>query len=208
MTLRDLLPAAQQVVVDHYLGLNVRYGVPRTLNLYLWRNIAGAANGYGESPRRNRREVVERRLQALSTVWYESWNSCNALAGGGDDCQIPLAHELGHALALTHSCSFCNALPDGGTCCTDLCFVAPDHFFTCQAGQPASQRFNNWCSCEILPDASPRPTACGGNFECCGPSHATEHRLMYPQAGDGPGAGTELCPGEVESARSAAREFF
>jgi len=128
MTLRDLLPAAQQVVVDHYLGLNVRYGVPRTLNLYLWRNIAGAANGYGESPRRNRREVVERRLQALSTVWYESWNSCNALAGGGDDCQIPLAHELGHALALTHSCSFCNALPDGGTCCTDLCFVAPDHF--------------------------------------------------------------------------------
>jgi hypothetical protein len=207
MTLRDLLPAAQQDVVDHYLGLNVRYGVPRTLNLYLWRNM-GDANGYGESPRRNRREVAERGLQALSTVWYESGEACGPLAGGGDDCQVPLAHEFGHALALTHSCSPCGPQPDGRTCCTDLCFMAPDHFFTCQASQPSSQRWNNWCACEILPDANPRPTACGDAYECCGPRHATEHRLMFPKAGGGPGAGSELCRGEIESARSGAREFF
>ena len=207
MSLRDLLPAAQQVVVDHYLDLNVRYGVPRTLNLYLWRNIAGAPNGYGESPRRNRPEVVAGGLQALSTVWYESWLACGPLAGG-DDCQVSLAHELGHALALGHSCSFCDALPDGGTCCTNLCFVAPDHYFTCQAGQPASQQWNNWCACEILPDATPRTTACRDTFECCGPRHASEHRLMFPKAGGGPGAGTELCRGEIESARAAARDFF
>jgi hypothetical protein len=208
-TLRERPPAEQQVIIDHYLRLNADYGVSRMLNVYLWRNIFSGVNGYGESPRRNRIEVTERRLEALATLWYESWLACGAMPEGGDDCQLSVAHEVGHALGLAHSCYLCGAQPGAGTCCTDLCWAPRDYYYTCPAGDTTSHRWDNWCACEGQPgeDAVRDLTACGERFQCCDPNDE-RHRLMYPKAGKPKASGFKLCEGEIQSARSGVREFF
>jgi hypothetical protein len=209
-TLQGMLPVEQQTVIDHYLQLNATYGLKGALNVYLWSNISGLINGYGESPRRNRPEVKERELTALSTLWYESGLACAALTGGGDECQLSISHEVGHALGLTHTC-FVASLPPSGACCRNLCWAPPDYYYVCPVTGDAGSQWGRWCACEGGPGSwsFPRFTVCGDPFEACGTRHQTLSRLMHPAANNlAAGSGFNLCDGEIQAARSGAQDFF
>lgn len=213
MTLRTRPPPEQQAIVDHYLELNVVYGVPRAVNVFLWRNVAGRrANGYGESPRRGRVEVGDRKLEAVATVWFESGlPSCRQ--ADGTSCQLKVAHELGHSLGLAHTCRLCTSPTDTSspTCCMDLCWSARDYYYECREGDDNPLRWKGSCWCEGVPGDEVRNglTLYGEPWGCCSDAGSRPGRLMYPNADAGePASGKTLCPAEITSARSAVREFF
>lgn len=227
--MRFELPDDQQKRVDGYLNTNVLYGIPGTVNLYFWRNLArGKDNtrpdGYGESSRRNRPEIPRRSIEALSTVWIRSglkcpiasdceFNSTNAELC--TDCQRHLAHEFGHALGLKHNCQAC----DRTKCCQPTCSetrfdgVEPTTYYyyaSVSTGHglclPGAEIGQTWCCCGCEPGsaASDGLNACGEPFVCCEASEASSKCRLMALVPDG----STLCDGEVHSARSAVREFF
>jgi hypothetical protein len=94
-------------------------------------------------------------------------------------------------------------------CCADLCLGPKGRYHVCRDGESTSARYDNWCACEGTPGAAAGgPTACGEPLACCGPEHSRLGRLMYPEAAAVPAGGKSLCPGEIDLARSGAKEFF
>jgi hypothetical protein len=203
----------QRERVDAYLEWNQFYGFSRMLNVYLWANIEGA-NGYGESPRRGRIEIDERGIEALPTVWIESeLRSCRVKAFASA-CQARVAHELGHALGLGHVCRVCEA----GRCCDELCWSGVDHYYSycrppasCaeQAAAPAAiVEQPCCCGCKRVDDVVDMVNLCGESMVCCQAEYPVAGRLMFEPATGLGKSGTELCAGEIHSARAAVREFF
>jgi hypothetical protein len=61
----------------------------RAINVYLWKEIVGVANGFGRSPISG---------NGKATVWLDTFCDAESL----DGCATLAAHELGHALGLYH----------------------------------------------------------------------------------------------------------
>ena len=200
--LRGSAATQQQAIVDRYLEINQIYGVPRKLNIYLWWHLEGGW-AYGESPRRARIEVTERRIEALSTVWYFSQLQCDT-PRQAKGCQKIFAHELGHALGLTHICRDCQLCAP----CRALQWEPRDYYTSapqCRPGDLCLPAEAGDCCREPEEAIVDGRNVCGEPYACC--NSQTSSAIMFPNAGAVLGDGV-LCDAEVLSARAAAKEFF